>query len=66
MRYSLLLPLSLLGLAGCIVETPPRTTTTYVTPAPTTTYVSPTPTVTYPTATYVAPATPTTVYHTPY
>ena len=43
MRYSLLLPLIFLGLAGCVVDrtTPAPATTTYVTPAPTTTYVSP-------------------------
>ena len=44
MRYSLLLPLIFLGLAGCVVDrtTPaPTATTTYVTPAPTATYVSP-------------------------
>ena len=35
--------IGLLGLAGCVVETPARTTTTYVTPAPTTTYVTPAP-----------------------
>ena len=36
MRYSLLLPLIFLGLAGCVVDrTPPApTTTTYVTPGP--------------------------------
>lgn len=55
MRYSYLLPLALLGLAGCVVETPAPTRTTYVTPAPTATYVTPAPT-----ATYVAPAVPTT------
>jgi hypothetical protein len=64
MRYlSLLIPIGLLGLTGCVVETPARTTTTYVTPAPTTTYVAPAPTVAYPTATYVAP---TRVYRAPY
>ena len=62
MRY--VLCIGLLGLAGCVVETPARTTTTYVTPAPTTTYVAPAPSVAYPTATYVAP--PTTVYRSPY
>ena len=57
MRASWLLPLGLLSLAGCVVETPAptRSTTTYVTPAPTTTYVAP-----VPTTTYVAPAPPTT------
>ena len=60
MRY--VLCVGLLGLAGCVVETPARSTTTYVTPAPTTTYVAPS--VAYPTATYVAP--PTTVYRSPY
>ena len=62
MRYALCI--GLLGLTGCVVETPARTTTTYVTPAPTATYVAPAPSVAYPTATYVAP--PTTVYRTPY
>jgi hypothetical protein len=56
MRASLFLPVALLGLAGCVVQTPPTpTTTTYVAPAPAATYVTPTPT-----ATYVAPAAPTT------
>jgi hypothetical protein len=42
MRYAILLPLTFLGLAGCVVQpTPAPTTTTYVTPAPATTYVSP-------------------------
>ncbi|HET7882544.1 MAG TPA: hypothetical protein VFL55_16785 [Acetobacteraceae bacterium] len=60
MRYSFLLPLGLLALTGCVVETPARpTTTTYVTPAPTPTYVAPS-------ATYVTPAPPnTTVIRTP-
>ena len=62
MRY--VLCIGLLGLAGCVVETPARTTTTYVTPAPTTTYVAPAPSVAYPTATDAAP--PTTVYRSPY
>lgn len=62
MRYALCV--GLLGLAGYVVETPARTTTTYVTPAPTTTYVAPGPSVAYPTATYVAP--PTTIYGSPY
>jgi hypothetical protein len=52
MRYSLVLSLSLLGLTGCVLETPAPTTTyvprtTYVAPAPTTTYVTPAPTTTY-------------------
>ena len=51
MRYSLLLPLIFLGLAGCVVDrTPAPTTTTYVTPVPTTTYVSPGTTTVYRTA----------------
>ena len=62
MRY--VLCIGLLGLAGCVVETPARTTTTYVTPAPTTAYVTPAPSVAYPTGTFVAP--PTTVYRSPY
>lgn len=62
MRYALCI--SLLGLAGCVVETPARPTTTYVTPAPTATYVAPAPSVAYPTGTYVEP--PRTVYRTPY
>ena len=76
MRYSLLLPLGLLGLTGCVVDTPApvRTTTTYVTPAPapattTTTYVTPPPAQAYmPPVTYVAPPPPatTTVVRTPY
>jgi len=41
MRYSFLLTLTLLGLAGCVVETPAPNRTTYVTPAPTATYVAP-------------------------
>ena len=58
MRYSLLLPLIFLGLAGCVDvhEHPnPQPTATFVTPAPA------------PTATYVAPAVPssTTVIRTP-
>jgi hypothetical protein len=60
MRY--VLCIGFLGLTGCVVETPARTTTTYITPASTTTYVPPAPS--YPTATYVAP--PTTVYRSPY
>ena len=60
MRKFLLLPLSLLGLIGCVVHTPDPVRTTYVVPAPTTTYVAPAPTVTYPTTTYVAPAVPAT------
>ncbi|HET6196129.1 MAG TPA: hypothetical protein VFE12_10255 [Acetobacteraceae bacterium] len=62
MRYSLLLPLGLLALTGCVVETPvpARTSTTYVTPAPAATYVTPA----YPAATYAAPPT-TTVIRTP-
>ena len=46
MRYSLLLPLLLLGLAGCVVAnpTPTPTSTTYVTPP--TTYAAPTSTTT--------------------
>jgi hypothetical protein len=39
MRF--LLPLALLALAGCTIETPAPVHTTYVTPAPTTTYVAP-------------------------
>lgn len=38
MRYSMLLPLALLGLAGCV---PQPTTTTYVTPATSTTTYTP-------------------------
>lgn len=55
-----LIPLALLGLAGCVVQTPAPVRTTYVTPAPvvttapaTTTYVDPGPT-------YLAPPAPTT------
>jgi hypothetical protein len=51
MRF--LLPLAILALAGCTIETPAPVHTTYVTPAPTTTYVTPAPT-----TTYVAPAAP--------
>jgi hypothetical protein len=42
MRYSLLLPMIFLGLAGCVQtgQTPAPATTTYVTPAPTATYVA--------------------------
>jgi hypothetical protein len=58
MRYTLLLPLALLGLTGCVVQTPPAPATAVVTPAPTATYVTP------PTTTYVSPPT-TTVIHTP-
>ena len=59
MRKFLLLPLSLLSLAGCVVHTPDPVRTTYVVPPPTITYVAPAPTVTYPTTTtYVAPAVP--------
>jgi hypothetical protein len=67
MKYSsLLLPLGLLSLTGCIIDTtPPRpaTTTTYVAPPPATTYVAPPPT-----TTYVAPpgSTTTTTVRTPY
>ena len=45
MRYSLLLPLIFLGLAGCVVDrtSPAPTTTTYVTPYRQPTYVSPCP-----------------------
>jgi len=55
MRYTMLLPLVFLGLAGCVVSTPAPApvSTTYVTPAPTPTYVAPS-------ATYVSPASPTT------
>jgi hypothetical protein len=55
MRYSLLLPLVFLAVTGCVAVdgTPPRQTTTYVTPAPATTYTTPGP---YGT-TYVAPGT---------
>jgi hypothetical protein len=47
MRYSFLLPLIFLGLAGCVVANPAPApapaNTTYVTPAPTsTTYTTPT------------------------
>ena len=57
----MLVPLSFLSLAGCVVATPAPTpsTTTYVTPAPTATYVAPAPT-----ATYVTPPT-TTVIRSP-
>ena len=43
MGYSvLLLPLAVVGLAGCVAAgPPPTTTTTYVTPGQTTTYVLP-------------------------
>jgi hypothetical protein len=65
MRYSLLLPLALLGLAGCVVQAPPGpATTTYVTPVPTATIVTP-PTTTYVTPAYSAPSTTTTVIRTP-
>jgi uncharacterized protein YcfL len=60
MRKFLLLPLSLLSLAGCVVHTPEPVRTSYVVPPPTTTYVAPAPTVTYPTTTYVAPVAPAT------
>jgi hypothetical protein len=43
MRYSILLPVVFLGLAGCVATTPypgPQTTTTTYTPATTTTYVT--------------------------
>ena len=58
MRYSLVLSLSVLGLTGCVLETP-APTTTYVTPVPRTTYVAPAPSTTYvtPPPTYVAPST---------
>jgi hypothetical protein len=68
MRYSLLLPLICLAVAGCVAVdgTPPRQTrTTYVTPATTTTYATPGP---YGT-TYVTTgptSTTTTVVHSPY
>ena len=67
MRVSLVLPLGLLGLAGCVIDTPaPARTTTYVTPAPAPTYVAPPPTYAPPVATYVEPApTTTTVIRTP-
>jgi hypothetical protein len=50
MRFSFLIPLTFLGLAGCVttVHEPPAQSSTIVTPAPA------------PTATYVAPAAPTT------
>jgi hypothetical protein len=60
MRSLPLLPLALVGLAGCIAvhDNPPPTTTTYVTPAPTTTYVTPAPTyMTAPPPTYLSPTT---------
>jgi hypothetical protein len=60
MRTFLLLPLSLLSLAACVVHTADPVRTTYVVPAPTSTYVAPAPTVTYPTTTYVTPAVPAT------
>ncbi len=49
MRYSLLIPLLMLGLAGCVVAnpTPAPTSTTYVSPPTTsTTYTTPTNTTT--------------------
>lgn len=54
MRYSLLLPLIFLGLAGCVVANPAPapTSTTYVTPATTST-------------TYATPSSTTTVVRTP-
>jgi hypothetical protein len=75
MRFSLMIPLAFLGLAGCVATTyPPNAerTATYVTPPPdgynygspavTTTYVAPAPTTTY----VVSPqATTTTTYVTP-
>jgi hypothetical protein len=54
MRYSMLLPLVFLALAGCVVTNP--------TPAPTTTYVTP-PTTT--STTYTTPTNTTTVVRTP-
>ena len=39
MRYAIVLPLTLLGLAGCVAPAP--TTTTYVTPATSTTTYTP-------------------------
>ena len=71
MRYSLLLPLVILGLAGCVA---PPTTTTYVTPATTTTYTTTTPATRttvvnaqpgYYQPAYVAPPNTTTVYRSP-
>jgi hypothetical protein len=57
MRLSLLLPLTFLGLAGCVVATPAPQPAAVVTPAPTTTYVTPP-------ATYAAPGS-TTVIRSP-
>jgi hypothetical protein len=65
MRYILLLPITLFGLAGCVVSTPAPApvSTTYVTPAPATTYVAPAPATTY--VTPVAPPATTTVIRSP-
>jgi hypothetical protein len=43
MRYSIIIPLACLALAGCVVSTPAPTpvSTTYVTPPATATYVQP-------------------------
>jgi hypothetical protein len=72
MRLTLLLPLTFLGLAGCV---PQPTTTTYVTPATTTTTYTPATSTTVVNAppgyqpafqpTYVTPPTTTTVYRSP-
>lgn len=55
MRYSLMLPLAFLGLAGCVqtgpAAAPAPITTTYVTPAPTATIVT-----AVPAGTYVTPS----------
>jgi len=71
MRYTLLLPLGLLALGGCV---PAPTTTTYVTPATTTTTYTPATSTTVLNVppgyqpsyqpTYAAPRTNTTVYRT--
>jgi hypothetical protein len=64
MRYSMLLPLTFLGLAGCVVSTPAPapTSTTYVTPAPAATVVAqPAPTYVTPAPTYGSPSTTTVI-----
>ncbi len=65
MRLSLMLPVALLGLSGCVVDTPTPApvSTTYVAPAPTATYVAPAPSATY--VTPVAPPSTTTVIRSP-
>ena len=64
MRVSLIIPLTFLGLTGCVVTSPPPTSTTYVAPAPVATVVAQPAPAYVASPTYVSPST-TTVIRTP-